>query len=423
MINLTEDEIAFLEKMDKEKRQHAEAQKNYRIRKTQNDPEYREKLREYMKNYNEKKKNKYTSIKKKQLEEAPPKTILIPSIKDDIIRNRRTRKGQKEIAEIIPAYQTRKTELKKNTLKSYMSKANIVHRLFTGKNLTPQLEDELLNLFNDEEFDDSYIIDSMDYLNDIEPTIHTLRADYPNDNSFKSYLNVLTVITSHLPSLKDNYQTLTKLNINVNKAVQDLRDENRLEEYEKDKIIDLDRNLILKNLNLLTDIKDKLIFAVYTLQPARRLDWRYVVLTTETDKKELEDNNLNFLSITPKEKKVIFNNYKTDIKYGQQVFKLTDPELNRIIDTYIKIKKLKEGDYLFSLETDKRRPISQPNFSKKIEEVFYKVYKEPISVRFLRMSWISALMKTNPTNKEMKDLADKMAHSTDEQSKYNKILR
>jgi hypothetical protein len=278
MINLTEDEIAFLEKMDKEKRQHAEAQKNYRIRKTQNDPEYREKLREYMKNYNEKKKNKYTSIKKKQLEEAPPKTILIPSIKDDIIRNKRTRKGQKEIAEIIPAYQTRKTELKKNTLKSYMSKANIVHRLFTGKNLTPQLEDELLNLFNDEEFDDSYIIDSMDYLNDIEPTIHTLRADYPNDNSFKSYLNVLTVITSHLPSLKDNYQTLTKLNINVNKAVQDLRDENRLEEYEKVKIIDLDRNLILKILNLLTDIKDKLIFAVYTLQPARRLDWRYVVL-------------------------------------------------------------------------------------------------------------------------------------------------
>ena len=84
---------------------------------------------------------------------------------------------------------------------------------------------------------------------------------------------------------------------------------------------------------------------------------------------------------------------------------------------------MKEGDYLFSLETDKRRPISQPNFSKKIQEVFYKVYKEPISVRFLRMSWISALMKTNPTNKEMKDLAEKMAHSTEEQSRYNKIFR
>jgi hypothetical protein len=39
------------------------------------------------------------------------------------------------------------------------------------------------------------------------------------------------------------------------------------------------------------------------------------------------------------------------------------------------------------------------------------------------MSWSSALMKTNPTNKEMKDLAEKMAHSTDQQSKYNKIFR
>ena len=150
----------------------------------------------------------------------------------------------------------------------------------------------------------------------------------------------------------------------------------------------------------MTKYKDKLIFAIYTLHPARRLDWRHVVLTTETDKKELEDDNLNFLSITPKEKKVIFNNYKTDIKYGQQVFKLTDPELNKIIDSYITMKKLKEGDYLFSLETDKQRPISQPNFSKKIEDVFYKIYTEPVSDRYLRMSWTSGIMKTNPTKKK-----------------------
>jgi hypothetical protein len=35
----------------------------------------------------------------------------------------------------------------------------------------------------------------------------------------------------------------------MNKAVQDVRDESKLEEYEKDKIIDLDRILILKHLN------------------------------------------------------------------------------------------------------------------------------------------------------------------------------
>jgi hypothetical protein len=39
------------------------------------------------------------------------------------------------------------------------------------------------------------------------------------------------------------------------------------------------------------------------------------------------------------------------------------------------------------------------------------------------MSLISALMKKNPTNKKMKQLANQMAHSKEEQSKYNKILR
>ena len=422
---LTEDEIAFLDKIDKERKQHAEAQKNYRNRKAQDDPQYKEKLREYMKTYNGKKQSKYATIKKKLLEDAPPKTILIPVIKNDLNKNTQTRKAQKHTADIIPSYQTRKTKLKDSTLISYISKANIIHRIFTDKNLSPQLENELLKVFNDddENIDKTYIIDNMEYLKDIEPTVYTLRSNYPIDNSFKSYLNILTVITSHLPSLKDNYQILSRLNINVNQAVQDLRDENKLEDHEKDKIIDLDRNIILKNINSLSNIRDRLIFAVYTLQPARRLDWRDVVLTTETDKKELEDPKLNFLCITPKGKKVIFNNYKTDIKYGQQEFKIIDPELNKIIDTYIKMKKLKEGNYLFSLETDKQRPVAQSNFTKMIIDVFYKVYKEPISVRFLRMSWISALMKTNPTNKEMKELARQMAHSKDEQSRYNKILR
>ncbi len=42
-------------------------------------------------------------------------------------------------------------------------------------------------------------------------------------------------------------------------------------------------------------------------------------------------------------------------------------------DRYLcKNKEIKEGDYLFSLEIDKESPISQPNFSKKIEEVFIR---------------------------------------------------
>ena len=82
MSKLTADEIAFINKIEREKKLHAEAQKNYRKRKSQEDPKYKEKVNEYMKNYNEKKQNKYSVFKKKLLDEAPPKTVLIPSVKE-----------------------------------------------------------------------------------------------------------------------------------------------------------------------------------------------------------------------------------------------------------------------------------------------------------------------------------------------------
>jgi hypothetical protein len=46
----------------------------------------------------------------------------------------------------------------------------------------------------------------------------------------------------------------TDSTIKINKAVQDVRNENKLENYEKDKIIDLDRTLLFKHLDALSNI-------------------------------------------------------------------------------------------------------------------------------------------------------------------------
>jgi dephospho-CoA kinase len=62
-------------------------------------------------------------------------------------------------------------------------------------------------------------------------------------------LNILVVITSHLKTLnKSVYQTLTKLNIYINKQVQDKRKENILDEGDEGKIINLDQPEILTNI-------------------------------------------------------------------------------------------------------------------------------------------------------------------------------
>ena len=127
------------------------------------------------------------------------------------------------------------------------------------------------------------------------------------------------------------------------------------------------------------------------------------------------------VSTTPKQ--IVFNNYKTSKTYGQQDFTIDDKELNEIINEYIISKGLKNGDYLFHLERNKKEVILQSNFSKLVSDVFFKIYNTPISIRFLRISWISDLMKTNPREFEKERLADYMAHSKEEQSKYNKIKK
>ncbi len=63
----------------------------------------------------------------------------------------------------------------------------------------------------------------------------------------------MVVITSHIKALYNTYQLLTKMNIQKNKQIQQKRAK-------------------IKNLD------DKLIYALYTLFPARRLEWKLVIM-------------------------------------------------------------------------------------------------------------------------------------------------
>jgi hypothetical protein len=196
----------------------------------------------------------------------------------------------------------------------------------------------------------------MSYISNIEPIINKLREHYKKDYTLKSYLNVLVVITSHLKTLNPSvYQTLTKLNIFLNQKVQDKRKENKIEEGDEDKIIVLDKTTILTNISKFKDIEDKLIYAIYTLFPARRLEWRFVKITTETNADKLKDDVNNYLIVSTAPKRIIFNYYKTYKTYGQQDFNIDDKYLDDIINEYITSNRLRAGDYLFHLQRDKEK--------------------------------------------------------------------
>ena len=78
-----------------------------------------------------------------------------------------------------------------------------------------------------------------------------------------------------------------------------------------------------------------MIYGLYTLFPARRLEWRLVKLTKETNLDKLDDN-LYHLIIKPNSKEVVFNEYKTKKKYKQQKFDIpNDFKSDQIINDYI----------------------------------------------------------------------------------------
>jgi hypothetical protein len=97
-----------------------------------------------------------------------------------------------------------------------------------------------------------------------------------------------------------------------------------------------------------------MIYALYTFFPARRLDYKNMKLTTETSVGKLNDIYHLMLS-NPKQ--FVFNDYKTNNTYGKQGFKITD-DLDMVINQYITAKKLRNGDFLFSLLRYKKEPIA-----------------------------------------------------------------
>jgi len=397
--------------MDEIKKQkHKEAQQKYRNAN-------KSKIHDYNIRYNQSKKET-----KPIKEEPTPTPINIKEILTETKTNKRTKKNKTN--DIIPSFKTRDENISQSSINDYISKCDIIHRIFTNKILSKSLKVQLINLFNNNDFDEDLILSHLTYINnDIEPTINTLRTHYKNDNTFKNYLNILVVITSHLKTLdKSVYQTLTKLNIYLNEVITDKRKENKINKEDENKIIDMSKTSIISNINKLDNINDRLIYALYSLFPARRLEWRLTKLITNNDDNK-NDVKYNYLILKDGKYKIIFNNYKTASTYGRQIFKIDNIELTNILNEYINKSKLSNGDFLFSLKTNKQKEISQSNFSHLISNIFKKVYNIPISIRFLRMSHITSYLSTNPTIKEMEILAYNMGHSKYEQGLYKKIKR
>ena len=208
------------------------------------------------------------------------------------------------------------------------------------------------------------------------------------------------------------YDILSKYIINLNKEYEEDRDNNVVDDKDKNKIItDYDEDTLYNNIEKIKSPIKKVIYGIYTLIPPRRLEYNKMILSQVSHKRDNETNYLVFRNTEPI--KFIFNDYKTSKSYGNVEVSIPD-RFKPIIKDYIKKNKKKKGDKFLDLNNNK--------FIKMIKETFKDIYNEDITVRWLRMSYATYLDGLKISNNEKQKIAIQMGHNIQQSSKYRKLI-
>jgi hypothetical protein len=317
-----------------------------------------------------------------------------------------------------------------------------------------ELSTTQLNLFNSlmdkkilvtkQNIDESFVNLQFLYNDGIDDFIKLLIKYYPSPSTSKNYLavfqyflNVLSKIEEVKIYFEEAYFKLYTITKSFNKDYQDTKLTGEIQQIKNGLLFNYNPIETIQKINNFCFKKpiDKLIYAFYTLMPPRRVNDVYILeLTDENDITKLTSKNNNYIMIDKNgiPNTVIYNNYKTNSVYGQQVFKL-DNLLSNMIQEYIKNEKLNYTNkkYLF---TNTKPSNQSSNFSIKIQKIFNEVYDikdsngkirktNGISVDVIRESSSTYYTKKyHLTPNKLIDIASKQAHSVSKLKEYSKNI-
>jgi len=326
-------------------------------------------------------------------------------------------KGKKKAIsnDIIPLYLRSNKEITEGSLNDYLSKLNIVHKLFVKTPLNTTQKAEIRKAIKGNTFDKSLI--DLSYFIDIAKVIKKLRETYSNDNTFRAYINAISVLLSRLDDFKKQYQLTAKVNIEFSQSYNDERDKHIIADEDKNKLISFTPEEINKNINKLKKIEDKVLYA-FSVYLLRRLEIRFLKLEYEDN----DDENRNLLIVDKKYNPsvVIFNEYKTAKVFKKQILEIPD-EIKALVKEYLIVKKINIGDYVFGLVKNKKEYVSQGNFSTKIKTVFNKLYDANITNRWIRTAYATEKGgNVIDAIKEFQKDASKLSHSDKVHGQYIK---
>jgi len=297
-----------------------------------------------------------------------------------------------------------------------------------------QLSDGSINLYlrNLKKLNDDKVFNNLNFLkkpNDILEKIKDLK-----ENTQRGYL---ISIVSTLKALGDKYKPLYKkyykLMIDINNKIKEKPTEEMTETQKKNWINwedvlkiykEMWDNLKLNKIKLteeqFNNLLDFVLLSLYVLIPPRRnLDWQFMLITFNED---FNDNKYNYLDY--KNKKFIFNNFKTAKKDGQLVMDIP-VDLMKILDIYIKYhplnsskRNMKKIPHNIPLLVDyKGKPFTKIN---DITRMLNKIFNKKVGASMLRHSYLSS--KYGNLLKEQEKDAKAMSHNLMTQKDYIKEI-
>jgi hypothetical protein len=233
--------------------------------------------------------------------------------------------------------------------------------------------------------------------------------------------NIIIAIVSVLKNLgNDLYKLYYDHMIALNKKIEEETKLNKKSETQNDNWITWDvvesKFNELKLLNKYpksigeeqyNNLLDTIILGLYVLSPPRR-NKDYLHMKFSKDGKDLDDK-YNWLNM--KNKQFIFNNYKTEKTYGQQIIDVPN-DLFVLLKKFIKYNKNDNNFILSKFNGD--RLASDNSITRRLNNIFDK----NISSSMLRHIYLS--YKYKDIKEAMKEDAEKMAHSVSQQDEYIK---
>jgi hypothetical protein len=250
------------------------------------------------------------------------------------------------------------------------------------------------------------------YLSAIVSVLDLLKSKATYKKPYEFYKKLLDETSS-------DFEEKKKQNVKTEKQAKNWIEWDEIEKLQKEYIKDVSNFKNKLTDNEYSKLLNYFILMLYTsIPPRRNMDYQQMYIVKKYDPKIFNDDN-NYYCIDCK--KFIFNVYKTSKKYGQQTISLADNDLMKnAIDNYLKHhpllpKKLGKKNIIRLLVYYDGAPLNQTN---SITRILNKIFKKKVGASMLRHIYLSS--KYSDELEEMKEDAEKMGHSLNQQRDYIK---